>query len=195
MLASIDKGFLSLVLRVREESLMDGVRVIDDEDALVLYTIVYIHMLGRRSGVVVDAGAGMGYSSLWLAKALEDSCSDVCRLIALEWNPRRAQVLESNLVKAGFRRVDHIVVASEAIDYLERMEPESIDVAFIDIGKDAYPRAVDVLSTRLKRGGVALFHNAYYPSPPSEFFEKIDRGPWRATILPTSQGLLIAMRI
>jgi len=39
-----------------------------------------------------------------------------------------------------------------------------------------------------------MFHNALFPPPPSEFFKLAFNKPWKATLIPTELGILLAIR-
>lgn len=67
-------------------------------------------------------------------------------------------------------------------------------LAFIDIEKHQYLDALRLLEDRLRPGGAAFFHNAFFPAPPEEFFVAASREPWRSTILPTPAGMLVAYK-
>ncbi|MEB3851892.1 MAG: class I SAM-dependent methyltransferase [Desulfurococcales archaeon] len=173
-----------------------GIPSIDPEDGLILYSIA-VSVAGRASGSVeaLDLGAGIGYSTLWIAAGLEDACPQTasCRVTAVEANARLASAGEEATARAGLRRVRIRWVAGDAIAFLEGIPNRSVDLAFVDIEKYEYPKALELLEYKLKPGGVALFHNAYFPRPPESFFHAVSRGPWRSGIAPTPQGLLIAV--
>ncbi len=161
-----------------------------------MYSIVALKASEANSGVfkVLDLGAGIGYSTLWMAFAMEYSCKSECILVAVERYRDRALVLRGNLESQGFSRVRIEVVEVDALEYLESLPAGSVDVAFVDISKSSYSRALAMLEDIVKPGGVVLVHNAYYPSMPPGLFERLEKGPWKYTVAPTPQGLVIATR-
>ncbi len=67
-------------------------------------------------------------------------------------------------------------------------------MAFVDIEKSSYPQALRLLRKKLRRGGIAIFHNAISPRPPKEFFEIADR-EFISIIIPSSAGILLAYNL
>ena len=194
MLARPREDLVEYAERLRTESLSRGIPSIDPEDALVLYSLLYSVLRGRSGAVVVDAGAGIGYSSIWLAAAMEAACTGKCRLVAIEYLESNARRLRANLSALSLARVEVEAVQGEALQVLASFPRGSLAAAFVDIEKYQYPRALRLLEDRLEPEGLAAFHNAYFPQPPTEFFEEVERGPWTATIVPTPAGLLVAWR-
>ena len=194
LLARPREDLVEYAERLRTESLSRGIPSIDPEDALVLYSLLYSQLRGRRGAVVVDAGAGIGYSSIWLAAAMEAACLGACRLVAIEYLESNARRLRANLSALSLSRVEVEAVQGEALRVLSTFPPRSLAAVFVDIEKHQYPRALELLEDRLEPGGLAAFHNAYFPQPPREFFEAVEEGPWTATIVPTPAGLLVAWR-
>ncbi len=176
---------------VRRRSLELGIPAIDPEDGIVLQSMAfYTASLGLR--LAVDAGAGIGYSTAWIALGMEAACKGDCTIIAIEYDEVKASMISKVLAPLGLERVKVEVVAGEALDILRGTQNGSIGLVFIDVEKNQYPEALDTLSDKLHPRGVALFHNAYFPPPPRSFFKKVNEPPWRSTIAPTPAGLLIA---
>lgn len=185
--------FLEYASRVRSRSLAMGIPSVDPEDGFALYTAVALVAAGRSGIHVVDAGAGIGYSTLWLGQALEEYCAGPCRLTAVEVDRQRASRAREVLAGAAWSRVEWSVVNADALDYLESLNDGSLDVAFIDIDKWSYTRALRILEAKLKPGGVALFHNAFFPLPPG-FHQAARTGPWVGGVIPTPEGLYMLVR-
>ncbi|WP_236698186.1 O-methyltransferase [Pyrodictium occultum] len=187
---------LELLERVEEESARAGIPSIEREDGSALYAVAYLYTLGRGGeGVAAaDLGAGIGYSTLWLAGGVEAACTRGCRVVAVEADPWRSRRLREVLGEAGLERTRLEAVQGDALSYLERLGPGSLDIVFVDVDKHEYARVLELLESRLRPGGVAVFHNAYFPRPPGSFFEAVERGPWRSTVVPTRLGLLVAVR-
>ncbi len=185
---------LRILEGVYEESLRAGIPSIEFEDGVALYSAAYTLLRGRSGALVIDAGAGIGYSTLWLAAAMMDACSGPCRLVAVEAYTPYVDKLRANLERVareagGLVRVE--AVAGDALEYVERLPPESIDMVFVDVDKELYTDMLRLLRSRLKRGGLAAFHNAYAPPPPPSFYEELRRG-WNYTVVPTRLGIALA---
>ena len=185
------RSLMPLLDKLRRESLNHGIPAIDPEDGMILAS--YAHVVssnGRR--VFIDAGAGIGYSTLWILAGLR-WCKE-CRIIAIEYYGDRAAMIEKNLAGiAGEYGISLEVFSGDALDIVEGID--RIDYAFIDIEKNQYEEMLAILESRMPSGGVALFHNAYFPSPPQSFFDRLAKSPsWQAIIHPTSAGLLAAVK-
>lgn len=187
----------SMLDTVRRKSVSMGIPAIDVEDGMILASIAF-HVASRGGRTFVDAGAGIGYSTLWIYYGVAKGCSGNCKIVALEYNGAIYKELKRNISRlqgGALESVQRVLVEAvhgDALGFLTAID--SMDYAFIDIEKGDYPKALSVLESKLSKDGVALFHNAFYPRPPQSFFNMLDRGPWRYMVAPTPQGLLIAVR-
>lgn len=111
-----------------------------------------LHLLARavHARDVLELGTLAGYSTIWLARALEPGG----RVVTCELDPRHAAVARRNFERAGVAdRVDLRV--GPALDQLDQLEEEGhgpFDLVFIDADKDNYPHYVD-RALRLTRPG------------------------------------------
>ncbi len=64
---------------------------------------------------VLEVGTSNGYSTIWLAAALEEIDG---RLITLESNPKRAEEAQAHLIEAGLSRIVDIRVGN-ALDEIQ----------------------------------------------------------------------------
>ncbi len=180
-----------LMEELKKESLRIGIPAIDVEDGVILAS--YAHSVQASGGrIFIDAGAGIGYSTLWIISALR-WCSG-CKIIAIEYYRNRALKLEEKLADvAGEIGLELEVVTGDAVEILRTVEV--IDYAFVDVEKNQYNDVMDILEDKMPRGGVALFHNAYFPPPPQSFFDRINRSRlWNSVVYPTSAGMLAAVK-
>lgn len=177
---------------VRRRSLELGIPSIDPQDGLILYTAALLSSSLAEDAVLVDAGAGIGYSSLWIARGVRDAGCSGCRLYAVEWDPELARLARETLGQHPWAQGIVEVVEGDAVELIARMR--SVALAFVDVEKSLYPETVKLLSTRLVPGGVALWHNAFYPAPPRRFYELLDSSPLRWGIAPTPAGMVVAVK-
>lgn len=170
-----------------------GIPSIDPMDGAVLMAEAFkVATSGGR--IFLDLGAGVGYSTAWIALGVEMGCLEGnCTVKAVEIDPYRAERLERNMQRLGLNKVEVKVVRDEALRLLMALEPGSVSMAFVDIEKNQYLEALNLLKTKLRPGGVALFHNAFFPEPPPEFFNAVSQAPWRSSVIPTPAGLLVAI--
>lgn len=181
----LDGEVRSLIARLEEESRKYYIPHIDREDAAALAALSFT----SPPGTILDLGAGIGYSTVWLAVGA--SVKDGSRIVAVEWDPDVGEVLERNA--SAIERVTGVeveVVVEDAIKYLEGLDDNArFSMAFVDIEKYQYPKAFDLLVNRIVSGGIMAFHNAYFPRPPEEFFERLEK--YDSLIIPTPQGLAV----
>ena len=193
----LDVGsYMDLLEEVYRKSIDQGIRAITFEDGMVLAAIAFYKSALEGNTLIVELGSGIGFSTIWMLLGASAGCRGECTLIAVERDQGRARELKSNAerVAGGIKRISFDVRVREAVDFLKGLKPNSVDMAFVDIEKGQYTTVLALLATRLKRGGVAVFHNAYYPPPPQSFFEELRGMGWPSITIPTAPGLLITSR-
>lgn len=98
-----------------------------------------LHILARvqRARMILEIGTLGGYSTIWLARALQADG----RLITLEIDPKHAEVARSNIARAGVSdRVE--LRLGRALDTLPKLAAENrgpFDLIFIDADKPSNP--------------------------------------------------------
>jgi len=114
-----------------------------------------LHLVARlvRPGRILEIGTLGGYSTTWLARALEPSG----RLVTLEIDPHHAAVARRNLERAGVAdRVEvRVGPAARTLRAMAAAREPPFDVVFIDADKEGYPEYLD-LSLRLSRVGTVI---------------------------------------
>jgi predicted O-methyltransferase YrrM len=114
-----------------------------------------LHLLARlvRPARILEIGTLGGYSTAWLARALEPGG----RLVTLEIDPRHAEVARHNLARAGLAdRVEvRVGPAAAALRAVDAAGEGPFDVVFIDADKQGYPEYLD-LSLAVSRAGTLL---------------------------------------
>jgi predicted O-methyltransferase YrrM len=189
-----ESDFRDLELKLRLDSDSAGVSRIDFEDGLVLYSVLFTHLSGASGAKVLDLGSAMGYSTLWISKALEEACSGQCDVIAAELRGERVRAAQDFFKGVELRSARVSFVEGDAVSLLEGIDDESIDAAFVDVHVSLYPKVAELLLRKLRRGGVAMFHNAIRPPPPAETFQVLSRTGWRFAVVPTLEGILITRK-
>ena len=191
----LSEEFIAYSRRVRSESIRLGAAPLDEEDAMQLYGIVFTCAASSDAPLTaVDLGAGVGYTSLWLAKALDDACPGRCRLVVVEPDRRLAEKAATLLHSYPFRRVGVRVVVERPRRYLEGLPESSVDIVLAESGREEYPALLRLVGRALALGGFAVFYRVLVPGTPPELFEAASRPPWRSTMLPSGHGTLIAVK-
>jgi len=167
----------------------------------------HLEVLARLAGArrAAEIGTLAGYSGVSLLRGMvPDGTLDTCEI-----DPVHARVAEESFRKAGFAGRARIHLGP-ALDSLARLEKEGpFDLCFIDADKESYPQYLDWAARALRRGGLLVADNVFLfghladegtPSPSlramRSFHDRLARGgEFRATVMPTGEGLTVAVRI
>ncbi|MEM0006135.1 MAG: class I SAM-dependent methyltransferase [Ignisphaera sp.] len=162
------------------------------DDGIALYSILYMLTHGKSDFVAIDAGAGIGYSTIWLLAALENSYTK-SRLYAIEWNRERFEILKEVLNAVPKNRTDVSTVYGDALKYVRsNFSENAIDFIFIDIDKDIYVEMFDIVKKRIRENGVVVYHNAYMARRTIiSIIKRASEEGWASTVIPTNEGLLL----
>lgn len=157
----------------------------------------------------LEIGTLTGYSSIWIARALQDNGV----LYTIEKNKEYAQIARNIFKKAN---LDHIieVIEGEAEKVLSNINLDSkLDFIFIDANKSAYPYYLSWAVNNIRSGGIIIADNTYLfdsvyldACPPNiklnmwESMRKFNRlaaslKEFESIMLPTSEGLTILRKI
>ncbi|MFP3080892.1 MAG: class I SAM-dependent methyltransferase [Acidilobus sp.] len=156
--------------------------------------MLFTHLSGASGVKVLDLGSAMGYSTLWTSKALEEACSGQCDVIVVEVRGDRVKAAQEFFKGVELKRAKVSFAEGDAVGLLEGVDDKSVDAAFVDVHVCMYPKVAELLLRKLKRGGLAVFHNAIRPPPPAETFQVLIRAGWRFAAVPTLEGVLIARK-
>jgi caffeoyl-CoA O-methyltransferase len=163
---------------------------------------VMTRLLGARR--VFELGSGYGYSTAWFARAVhENGGGEVHHVV---WDQELSSRARRHLRALA---LDHIVQfhVGEAVGVL-RNARDAFDIVLMDIEKTAYPDALPVIATRLRRGGLLIVDNMLWSG---RVFDEQDQSPettgirsattlltstggWISTLVPIRDGLMLAMR-
>ena len=169
-----------------------GIPHIGWDDGAALYALAFAVAAEKGEVVAVDAGAGAGFSTLWVLAALE-SAGAGGRLVAVEALKRRFEKLAETLSRAPAERVRVEPVLGDAVEVIASLE--RVDFAFVDIEKHRYAEAFEALIGKLSEGGAAAFHNAFIAGGQvSLIAERARSMGWAAAVIPTGEGLLVVKR-
>ena len=165
------------------------------------------YLLTRLSNArqVFELGSGFGYSTAWFARAVKENGGGIVHHVV--WDDRLSREARENLVALGLADVVQFHVG-EAVATLQQAAGP-FDVIFNDIDKQEYPKALDVITTKLRPGGLLLVDNMLWSG---RIFERRDTSPatrgvreltrrvqadprWIASVIPVRDGLLVAHRV
>jgi caffeoyl-CoA O-methyltransferase len=168
----------------------------------------HLEVLVRLTGVrkAVEIGTLAGYSALSIVRGmLPDGV-----LYTIEADPHHADVAAETFRRAGIAdRVRQL--RGPALSLLPALAAEGpFDLVFIDADKESYDQYLDWAAANLRPGGLVAGDNAFLfgqlhtsESPPSAgqkamraFHQRLaGSGEFRATPLPTGEGLAIGIKL
>jgi predicted O-methyltransferase YrrM len=107
----------------------------------------------HRARRILEIGTLGGYSTIWLARALESEG----HLISLELESHHADVARRNIDRAGLADVVEVRIgpALQSLQNLVDSQAEPFDFVFIDADKEGYPKYLQ-LSLALSRPGTLI---------------------------------------
>jgi predicted O-methyltransferase YrrM len=165
------------------------------------------YLLTRLSNArhIFELGSGFGYSTAWFARAVKENGGGIVHHVV--WDDRLSREARENLAALGLADVVQFHVG-EAVATLQQAAGP-FDVIFNDIDKQDYPKALDVITTKLRPGGLLLVDNMLWSgrifqrrdtSPATrgvrELTRRIQADPsWIASVIPVRDGLLVAHRV
>jgi caffeoyl-CoA O-methyltransferase len=168
-----------------------------------------LEVLARTAGArrAVEIGTLGGYSGIALLRGMAPDGTLDC----LEIDPHHAEVARESFRRAGFagRATVHVGAAADLLPGLAARGP--FDLVFIDADKEGYPRYLEWAGDNVRNGGVVLLDNAFLfghlPEKPAgeraasiralqSVHEALAQSRrWRATVIPTGEGLAFGVRI
>jgi predicted O-methyltransferase YrrM len=166
----------------------------------------FCYLVARLTGArqVFEMGSGYGYSTAWFARAVAENGGG--RVVHTVWDQDLSRRAQAHLLALGLEAVVEFRV-EEAVKSL-RNEPGPLDLIFLDIDKEAYPEALQVIESKLRPGGVLLADNMLLSGAALDtrdrsarsnavrtFTERVMQGDrWIASIVPMRDGLLLAYK-
>jgi caffeoyl-CoA O-methyltransferase len=175
---------------------------------------LHLEVLARACGArrAVEIGTLFGYSGVCLARGLGEGG----RLHTFERDPQHAEAARKAFALAGVS--DRVTVhLGRALESLREVEGEGpFDLVFIDADKRGYPAYLAWAEEHLRLGGVVVADNTFgfgHVADPASAGEEagevnalirfserlsLDKergGRFRATILPTAEGLSVGVKV
>jgi predicted O-methyltransferase YrrM len=157
-----------------------------------------------RAQSVFELGSGYGYSTAWFARAVREKGGGVVHHVV--WDAQLSQRARGHLSALGYGDLIRYTVG-EAVDAL-RNTSGPFDLIFLDIQKEAYSEALEVIEAKLLPGGVLIADNVLWSgrifdsaddSPQTagirDFTNRIATSPrWITSVVPIRDGLVVALK-
>jgi predicted O-methyltransferase YrrM len=112
--------------------------------------LLYVLALGRRARTIVEFGASLGVSTIYLASAVRDAGEG--RVITTEFQPEKAERAAANLADAGLGDLVELRVG-DALETLRDLRGP-IDLLFLDGWNDLYVPVLELVAPHLAPGAI-----------------------------------------
>ena len=165
-----------------------GQLAVSEEDGRFLRVLVAAR--GARS--VLEIGAASGYSAIWLGLGARESGG---RVVAIEYDPRRAKEASTNVRSSGLDDVVR-VVHGDAFAEIPRLAG-TFDLVFLDAWKPDYKKFFDLVFPRLAPGGVFVAHNVVNKKSEMEPFLRTvlsHPGLYTTIVSPSHEGMSVSYK-
>ena len=161
----------------------------------------YARLINARK--IFELGSAVGYSTIWWARGVGQG-GDV---FYTDGDQKKADEARGYFQRAEVEDRIHIKVG-DALELLSEQQQE-FDIIFNDVDKEYYPRVLDLVSTRLRRGGLFITDNVLWygrvtQADPKEkstrairqFNKRLYAMPeFLTTVLPLRDGLAVSMKL
>ncbi len=152
---------------------------------------ISMQLLLMNATTVVELGTSNGYSTIWLADAVEQTGG---QLTTVDTKSQNEAI--GNLEKAGLSDVVQFV-RQDGGAFLTSLPEESVDVLFLDAERTLYAEWWPHPYRVLRKGGLMLVDNAHRPAPDElvDFVKLIDNQPGLDHLtLMIGSGLILARK-
>jgi predicted O-methyltransferase YrrM len=158
---------------------------------------LFLNMLVRAMGArtVVEVGGSVGYSTLWLAEAVQSTGG---RLYSIEVDTGKQRQQRVNVEAAGLGSVVELT-AVEAPELVPDL-PAPIDLVLLDHWKELYVRDFDSCWPSMGPGGVVAADNILFPTKNAAVIARYrehvgGRDDARTLTLPLGDGVEITTKL
>ncbi len=116
----------------------------------------FLYLLARsmKAKLIVEIGTSFGYSTIWLAAAVQSHGGTV---ISYDILPEKIEVASKYLSEAGLKGNVELVLGDAKTLLSQISEP--VDIIFLDSDKADYPEFMELAIDKLRIGGILLSDN------------------------------------
>jgi predicted O-methyltransferase YrrM len=166
---------------------LDRLRNLEPETAELLGVLIRATSARR----VLEIGTSNGYSTLWLADAVETTGG---RVQTLDLDPRRTEQARANLERAGLDGLVDLRTAGAA-QALTEYDDDAWDLIFLDAERPEYPGYWANLRRVLAPGATLAIDNAISHTDELVAFNRLlEADPHvQAALVPIGAGLILAV--
>lgn len=145
-----------------------------------------------RARRLLEIGTSNGYSTLWLAEAAREVGGTVTSVDFSEFKLKLASANFARAELSSFIKLIH----KDASLVLERVEPEAIDLMFLDSERRQYPRWWPHIQRALRPGGLLIVDNAISHSEEMAPFIALVKADieFTTSLVPVGNGEFLAVK-
>ncbi|MBW8883268.1 MAG: class I SAM-dependent methyltransferase [Planctomycetia bacterium] len=154
--------------------------------------LLAILVRATRARRVLEIGTSNGYSTLWLAEAVQAISGNV---VTVEISAAKTEMARRNLERAGLAALVRQEII-EAGQFLAQQAPASCDLLFLDADRAQYLAWWQSIQGVLVPGGLMIIDNAVSHAEEMESFRaQVQAAPgWRLVVVPIGKGELMALK-
>lgn len=192
-----------LLQEMWEAGRRDGVPIVDTQTGQLLHLLVRMH----RPKLVVEFGTAIGYSTVYMARAMDADAT----LVSFEIDADRHRQAGEYLSRSGAQAQLDLRLG-DALELMRQLDGP-VDFAFLDATKGEYGAYLELVLDRMPSGGVVAVDNALMSGAVAT---GVGDGSWsqqqvdaqrafnrsllddprlRASVLPVGDGLALAVRV
>ncbi len=164
----------------------------------------FLYNLARASHSrrVLEIGTAIGYSGIWLGRAVAPERGSVT---TIDRDPERVKIAGRNIAEAGLDRTVK-VIEGDALEVLPTLK-EEYDLVFLDSDKTVYPEAFKLSVGLLRKGGLFVADNALWGGDVAKggrskdtqtmirFNKQVSGFPGMSTVIvPLRDGVLLGLK-
>jgi predicted O-methyltransferase YrrM len=189
--------------KVRESAPLNKIQMqIGQDEGKLIYTLLKL----AKVETVLEIGTFVGYSTLWIAKALPKTGE----VISIEKSKEHFDIAEQNLLHSDQASKIRLICA-DAKEYISVLGPEiKFDAVFIDADKTGYPIYLNLVEKHLNSGSLIIADNTLLWGSVHDDSIEVDidmkeamqkfnleignSAKFDSIMIPTEEGLVIAIK-
>lgn len=154
--------------------------------------LLYLMAVARRPRRIVEFGASVGVSTIYLAAALQDIGTG--SLITTELAPKKARLAHQHLNEAGLARLVEMRIG-DACDTLADLDQE-VELLFLDGWNDLYLAVLELVQPLLPTGALVIADMTKDDPQLARYHEYVHResNGYHSVDLPLDDGVVISVR-
>lgn len=140
---------------------------------------------------VLEVGTSNGYSTIWLAAALQETGG---RLITLEFDPKRAEEAQMHLQEVGLDGIVEVRIGN-ALDEISKCDT-TFDLVFLDAEKNEYRRYLELAFSKIRLGGLIVADDTVtMRDEMPDYIEFVFNTPFLHSVdIPLDDGIILSYK-